>query len=140
MTVRAFLDTSVLVYLFDDADPDKQQRARVLLGDPGYHFVLSTQVLGEFYVVVTRKLRRPLDTAGAAAAIQQLTDFFVVGTDAALVLAAVRTAELSQLSYWDSLIIEAAASADCEVLLTEDLSDGAVIRGVRVQNPFISER
>jgi len=46
------------------------------------------------------------------------------------------TSIIHQLSYWDSLIIEAAAAAGCTTLLTDDLTDGQIIRGVRVTNPF----
>lgn len=136
MTVRAFLDTNVVVYLFDSDEPDKQATARSLLASPDYQFVVSTQVLGEFYVTVTRKLARPLDAATAAAAVDRLGELFVVGTDAALVRSAIRTTREAQLSYWDALVVEAAASLPCEVLLSEDMAHGAVLRGVRVVNPF----
>ena len=43
---------------------------------------------------------------------------------------------LSGLSFWDSLIVAAAASAHCTQLLTEDLQPGQTIRGVTVRNPF----
>ena len=136
MTAKAFLDTNVLVYLFDNDEGAKQSRARTLMADSSFQFVVSTQVLGEFYVVVTRRLRRPLDPPSAGRAVERISELFVVGTDAAMVRAAVRTSQRSQISYWDSLIIEAAASADCELVLTEDLAHGSSIRGVRIQNPF----
>ena len=62
-----FIDTNVLVYLFDNNAPAKQAVARELLG--AGRFVLSTQVLSEFYVTVTRKLARPLDSATASRAV-----------------------------------------------------------------------
>jgi predicted nucleic acid-binding protein len=97
---------------------------------------VSTQVLQEFYVTVTRKLRVPLAEERAAAAARGLASLAVVGIDKPLVLAAMDTSRHARLSLWDALIIEAARDAGCERVLTEDLSHGQVIRGVRVENPF----
>lgn len=103
MSGRAFVDTNVLVYLFDDDEPVKQGQARQLRADPdGPDLVVSAQVLGEFYVAVT--------------------------------------ARRHQLSYRDALILEAAAHGACGRLLTEDLADGSTIRGVTIENPFVSGR
>ncbi|MDR0593793.1 MAG: hypothetical protein LBG60_11165 [Bifidobacteriaceae bacterium] len=52
------------------------------------------------------------------------------------VAAAIETSIRHQVNYWDALIVEAAASAGCARLLTEDLDDGQIISGVRVTNPF----
>jgi predicted nucleic acid-binding protein len=134
---RAFLDTNVLVYVFDHDEPAKAQRARDLLQQAkSDELALSAQVLGEFYVMVTRKLRRPLDTSLAAQAIDWLSLLNVVSLDASLVRTAVDISHSSQLSYWDGLIVASAAAGGCERLLTEDLNDGRVIGGVRIENPF----
>jgi predicted nucleic acid-binding protein len=133
----AFVDTNVVVYAFDDDEPVKQEQAReVLAGSGDQVLVLSTQVLAEFYVTVTRKLARPLDSATARQAVAHLSDLPVVSTDADLVLAAIEVSRRHQLSLWDGLILQAAATADCNVVLTEDLSHGSVIGGVTVVNPF----
>lgn len=137
MTARTFLDTNVLVYLFDSDEPVKQQRAREVLADHAARdFVISTQVVGEFYVCITRKLRRALSLVDAADAVSNLCELTVVATDAALVQRAVHTSQTKQVSYWDALIIEAASSAGCGRILTEDLAAGTEIRGVRVEDPF----
>jgi predicted nucleic acid-binding protein len=137
MSASAFLDTNVLVYLFDHDEPAKQQRAREILerAEPG-ELALSTQVLSEFYVTVTRKLGQPLDAALAAQSVDWLGLLSVVSTDTTLVKSAIHTSRSSQLSYWDGLIVAAAARAGCERLLTEDLNDGQEIGPVRVENPF----
>jgi predicted nucleic acid-binding protein len=134
---RTFLDTNVLVYLFDHSEPDKELCARDILeqAEPG-ELVLSTQVLGEFYVVVTRKLKRPLDAARAAQAVDWLSLLEVIAPDPALVKAAIQISRSSRLSYWDGLIVASAAAGGCERLLTEDLNDGQVIGSVRIENPF----
>lgn len=137
MSARAFVDTNVLVYLFDDDEPVKQGQARALRSDrDGPDLVVSTQVLGEFYVTVTRKLARPVEPEAAAAAVAEISALPVVSVDADLVRSAIDTAQRHQLSYWDALIVEAAVNAGCELLLSEDLADGATIRGVTVENPF----
>lgn len=136
MSDAVFLDTNVLVYAFDTRDAEKQDRALALLSDPSLPFVISTQVLGEFFVTVTRKLPRPLSPEIAAAAVESLSRFPVIGVDTGLVTAAMATSRTSQLSYWDALIVEAAVLARCDRILTEDLADGATLRGVRIENPF----
>jgi predicted nucleic acid-binding protein len=137
MSARTFLDTNVLVYLFDHDEPTKQQRAREILenAEPG-ELVLSTQILSEFYVTVTRKLGRPLDPALATQVVDWLGLLSVVSIDMTLIKSAIQTSRSSRLSYWDGLVVATAARAGCERLLTEDLNDGQKIGPVHVENPF----
>jgi len=132
---RRFVDTNVLVYLFDDDEPRKQTTARELLADGG-GFVLSAQVLGEFFVTVTRKLARPLPLDRARDAVASLAEFPVQPITATLVNAAIERVERSRLSYWDALIVETSIAAAADVLLTEDLQNGQVFDGVRIDDPF----
>lgn len=134
---KAFLDTNVLVYAFDRDEPAKCERARdVLASAEPEALAVSAQVLGEFYVTVTRKLARPLGEASAAEALEWLGLLHVVALDVPLVRAAVRVSRSAQLSYWDGLVVAAAQAAGCRLLLSEDLSDGQAIGTVRVENPF----
>lgn len=96
-------------------------------------------MLGEFYVTVTRKLAAPLDSESARAAIGWISDCIVVSLDVSMVHKAVETSRTAQLSYWDAPIVEAAASGGCDRILTEDLTSGSVIRGVRIDDPFRAE-
>lgn len=138
MNDRSFVDTNVVVYSADEspASRSKHDVAVELLKDDPENLVLSTQVLQEFYHVVTRKLAQPLDAERAAAAVRALVKLDVVGSDADLVLTAIETSRAAQISIWDALIIEAARRAECKRVWSEDLADGQVIRGVRVENPF----
>lgn len=137
MNGRAFVDTNVFVYAFDDRDASKKAAALQLAATfPGREFVVSTQVLSEFYNAVTRRLQTPLSEPDAEAAVIALAGLEVVTVDKELVLRAIRTSRVHQLSQWDALILEAAVAAGCDELLTEDLSDGAVLRGVEIVNPF----
>ncbi|HEX3391130.1 MAG TPA: PIN domain-containing protein [Solirubrobacteraceae bacterium] len=137
MSDRTFVDTNVLVYAIDDAEPEKRDIAREVLGSDRYgEFVLSTQVLGEFYVTVTRKLAEPVSEAKAEEAVQWLGLNPTLPIDPTLIKSAIQTSRSAQLSYWDGLIVAAAARAGCERLLTEDLNDGQEIGSVRIENPF----
>jgi predicted nucleic acid-binding protein len=134
---KTFLDTNVLVHAFDHDEPAKRERARdVLASAKPDTLAVSAQVLGEFYVTVTRKLARPLGEASAAEALEWLGLLHVVALDVPLVRAAVRVSRSAQLFYWDGLIVAAAEAAGCRLLLSEDLSDGQTIGTVRVENPF----
>lgn len=133
---RCFADSNVLVYLFDDDSPAKQSRARELIAETSGTLVLSVQILGEFFHVVTRRLRRPLSRAQALYATENLQEFEVWPIHRFLVHSAMRRSIASRLSYWDSLIVETAIEAGATVLLTEDLQDGQMFGGLRVLNPF----
>ena len=136
MNGRTFIDTNVLVYLFDTDSPEKRDRARSLFESRAADFVLSTQVLQEFYVTVTRKLASPLEDREALAATRSLTALLVIPLDAQSVLDAIGLSQQNQVSLWDALILTAAIEAEYERLLTEDLQDGWKVRGLRVENPF----
>lgn len=133
---RCFVDTNVLIYLFDNDSPGKQARAQALFDKEKDRIVLSTQVLGEFYVNVARKLEQPLPQDAAARAVEDFSRFDVQSVTAELVLAAVRRSRSSLLSYWDSLIVETARNAGASILFTEDLQHGQEIDGLRIVNPF----
>ncbi len=132
-----FVDTNVLVYAFDDDSPRKQQAARELLDEEAHRVVLSTQVLSEFYVTVTRKLGRPLSIDQAIEALDALCELPVHTLGTEIVRAAVRRSAASQVSYWDALIIETALAAGATVLLTEDLQHGQQFGRLRVTNPLL---
>ena len=136
MSGRAFLDTNVLVYLFDRDTPAKQRRAREVLETEGGSAAVSTQVLQEFYVTVTRKLGQPLAEKDAEAAVRDLAALEVVPVDTPLVLAAIARSRGDRISLWDALVVESALHAGCRRLLTEDLQDGRLFGRIRVENPF----
>lgn len=134
---RAFVDTNVLVYASDEDEPTKRAAARHLLASfASGDLVISTQVLVEFYVTVTRKLARALPPDGAAARVRDLARMPTVLTDVALVHAAIDTSRSATISLWDALIVESARVGGCSRVLTEDLAAGATIRGVRIEDPF----
>ncbi len=141
MTDPIFVDTNVWVYAVDTADPDKRQRAlEVTAPAPGRDLVISTQVLTEFYAVVTRKLAVPVAVDDAEAMVRQLAALPVVTIDSTLVVSAIVGSREWQISIWDALILRAAEVAGCRRVLSEDLADGTTYGSVVVENPFAITR
>lgn len=137
--MKAFFDTNLLVYLFDADAPSKQARAREVLDREvrAGRAVLSTQVLQEFYVTVTRKLGRPLAPDVAYRAVADLSALPLVQVDRQTILSAIQRCRRDRLSFWDALIVQAALTAGAEILYTEDLQHGRVMDGLQVENPFL---
>lgn len=138
VTGRVFLDTNIAVYLFDTDAPSKQQRAQEIFSDRDYRgrLMISTQVLQEFYVSVTRKLAKPLEPETAYRAVQDLAVLPIIQVDAPLILSAISRSRTDQLSFWDALIVQASLAGGATSLYSEDLQDGRVIDGMRIENPF----
>jgi predicted nucleic acid-binding protein len=135
---REFVDANVLVYAFDASAGAKRAAAGRLLErlwEAGTG-CLSVQVLQEFFVTVTRKVAQPLTIDEAAERIREFAAWNVFAPGADDVLAAISLQKQARLSFWDAMVVEAAAESGCQVLWTEDLSDGQLLRGVRIRNPF----
>jgi predicted nucleic acid-binding protein len=140
MSVRSFIDTNILVYADVGDEPAKQETALTLLAT---HLragtgVISTQVLQEFVNVALRKLALPVELIRARLALYNR--FELVVASASAVNAALDLHVLHRVSFWDALIVHSARESGCVNLLTEDMSNGSVISGVRVVNPFVQEK
>lgn len=136
---RSFFDTNILIYLYDEDEPEKRARALELFEEEvaAGRAALSTQVLQEFYVNATRKLRHPLSPERAEARVRDFSGLPLVRVDATMILAAIARSLSMGFSFWDALILEAALLASADRLLTEDLQHGQEIEGLRVENPFL---
>lgn len=135
--MSCFFDTNVLVYVFDRAESIKQARAQDLVTGhmTARDMVLSTQVLQELYVTLTRKKQ-----LGAADALEVVTTFAqerIVPASADLVLRGLALSQQRQLSAWDALIVQAALQAGCTTLYSEDFQNGARFDELVVVNPFV---
>jgi predicted nucleic acid-binding protein len=135
---RAFVDTNVLVYAIDRAEPAKREVARTVLAERATDLVVSAQVLSEFYAVTTGRLGEPLRPETAAALVDDFAQLPTVVVDAELVREGIEISRTTQIAYWDGLIVAAARAGRCASLLTEDLQSGATIAGVRIENPFLA--
>ena len=136
--MRTFFDTNVLVYAFDCDELERRKKALSLLEREAARgrALLSTQVLEEFYVAVTRKLKRPLGEEAAEQAVRHLARLAVVAIDPQLVFKGIVRSRVSRVSFWDSLIIESAIEGKAEVLYTEDMQHGQELDGIRYSQPL----
>jgi len=132
-----FVDTNVLLYAIsrDPAEQDKAKLANDILA--AHDLALSVQVLQEFYVQATRESRQDaVSHQQAVRLIESFRRFPVQDVTSGILMAALASRQRFQVSYWDAAIIEAGRALGCEVILSEDLSDGQDYDGVRVTNPF----
>ena len=135
---RTFVDTNVLVYPhnLDASSKHKMAKRRIVDLWESERGVVSIQVLQEFYVTITRKISHPVSRAVARQLVRSYAPWLGEPIDSERLLRASEIEELHKLSFWDALIVAAAARAGAKVLLSEDFSDGQVIEGVKIENPF----
>jgi len=136
--VKTFVDTNVLVYAHDADAGTRHAAAKALLAElwDNRNGSLSTQVLQEFYAVVTRKFKPPIPRAKARAIVAAYGEWCDVATEPQLIVAASRLEEEHTLSFWDSLIVQAAIHAGADRLVSEDLQDGRRFGTLTIENPF----
>jgi predicted nucleic acid-binding protein len=134
---KVFVDTNILLYSMDKHDLQKMKKSRSILKKlkKDMHGVLSTQVLQEFYVAATQKLKA--DPIMVKDIIRSFENFEIITITPAIIENAIDCSILNMISFWDALIVSAAESAKCSQLWTEDLNTGQIIRGVKVVNPLI---
>lgn len=140
MIGTVFVDTNVFVYRHTTLDTAKQARA-----DSWYRLLwqlrkgrVSFQVLQETYSALTRKLRPAVPESDAQAIIRGLAAWNPVPVNMSILERAWLLQARNSISWWDALIVAAAQSSECAILLTEDLQHGQVFDSVRVINPFYS--
>ncbi len=138
MNGKTFVDTNILLYAHDRDAGAKYRQARAILEDlwESRTGVLSTQVLEELYVNVTRKIPRPLPRREARDLLRQYGVWDVVLIDGAMILEASEIEERGRVSFWDALILVAAKKGKAAVLLSEDLHHGQAFDEVVIRNPF----
>jgi predicted nucleic acid-binding protein len=138
--LKVALDTNVLAYAEGAGDAERRRIALDVIGRlPPGAAVLPVQVLGELFNVLTRKAGR--SRAAARRAILAWRDGFdLIGTSPMVMVAANDLAVDHKLSIWDAVVMSAAAEANCRLLLSEDLQEGFIWRGVTVVNPFAAKR
>lgn len=137
MRDKCFFDSNILVYMQDASEPLKQKKARALFAealDRG-QAVISTQCLQEFYNVVANKLKQ--DKKLVKQIIHNFSENIpVIQVSPAMIEDAIDVSMQTQFSFWDSLILSAASFAKCDILYSEDLNDGQIVKGVMIKNPF----
>jgi predicted nucleic acid-binding protein len=138
MSVDCFLDTNILVYAVSSAEADAAKSTKAIDLVQRTDFGLSAQVLQEFYVTVTRKIRKPLAPEAAMAFLDVYRVFPSVATDYPLIVSAVELSLRYGISYWDGAIVAAAEALEAQTLYTEDLAHGQRYGSVRAVNPFLA--
>ncbi|MDX2282843.1 MAG: PIN domain-containing protein [Bacteroidia bacterium] len=135
MNDRIFLDTNVLVYCYTSTEPVKRSQALVAAGLPDAW--ISTQVCNELSHILFRKFRQ--DWPSVRRVLAELkTNFQIWNVSVDTAELAASLAEQTGYSFYDSLMLAAGIEAGCGVLFTEDLRHGQLIRGVQIQNPFLT--
>ena len=139
MNGKRFVDTNILVYAHDRSAGLKHERAQRLLNglwDSG-EGALSTQVLQEVCVNFRRKVHRPLPLEEVRQITMDYSAWEVVTITPRLIVEALHTEKRYRISFWDALIIQAAASCGSSVLYSEDLANRQHYGEVQVVNPFL---
>ena len=133
-----FVDTNILLYAIsrDPEEEEKADRANEILA--GRDVALSVQVLQEFYVATTRKIKVPLSSDDALDWVNQLAKRPCLPIGPQLVVRGIELSTRYKTSYWDGAILAAAEAMGAQTLYTEDLSDGQLYGSVRAINPFAS--
>lgn len=136
---KLFVDTNILIYAYDTSAGQKHTVAVKLLADlwKTETGVISTQVLQEFYVNVTRKIAKPLEIPVARTIIEDLSRWEVVTVEPETILSAIDLQRDHLLSFWDAMILAAVFASGAETVLSEDMNHGQVIGGVAIRNPFL---
>ncbi len=136
MRDKIFIDTNILVYMQSGLDPSKTKISRQLFEKSSSEnlIVISTQILQEFYITMTRKFGH--DPITIKKLLSLFTGFEIVSNNTSTIFDAIDISVLHQLSFWDGLVISAAMMGNCNIIYSEDLNHGQVIRGVEIVNPF----
>lgn len=135
--MRAALDTNILAYAEGLGDLERCTRARELIAAlPVDRVVIPAQVMGELYRVLVGKAGQ--SPAVARMAVLGWADSFATADSTwEAFRSAMDLVVDHQFQIWDALVLSVAAANQCRLLLTEDLQDGFVWRGVTVVNPLV---
>jgi predicted nucleic acid-binding protein len=137
MANKIILDTNIWVYLYGKVPIEKSHKSRSILLDNLESIIISTQILGELYHVLTRKKIVSL-TEAKNIIIELSSSFLVAEIDTIKVLQALDINSKYQYSYWDSLIIATALNQNCSIIYSEDMQSNQLIENkTRIINPFI---
>ena len=138
---RFLVDTNVLVYAYDRSEYAKQRRARAVLAwlNSRSLGLLSTQVLGEFFWVLTRKLVERRTAQEARAHVERyIQSWKIASLTSTIILESARGAAEHGLPFYDAQLWATARLNHIPIVVSEDFSSGSHIEGVEFMNPFIS--
>lgn len=134
--MRVAPDANILFYSVDHSEPQKMAIARdILRRGVDRDMIVPTQAIGEFLNAIRKK--RPTIFADALDQATEVARLYpVVPTEPDHILRGAHLFQRYKLQFWDAVMLATAAANDVDVLLSEDMQDGATIGGVAVLNPF----
>jgi predicted nucleic acid-binding protein len=138
-SARFLIDTNVLVYADDLNEAAKRDRARAVIADIGSNRsgLVTTQVLGEYLVTVTRRFAETLSRSEGIERLEFFAEVFIIqSVSLPVVREAARGVASYGMPYWDAQIWASARLAGIGTVLTEDLPGQPEIEGVRFVDPF----
>lgn len=140
MIDKVFIDTNILVYLFDKSEKEKQTRVKKLISDLllQTRMFVSVQVINEFISVTGKKIANPISPAQQREIIEFINDIFIITPlNEVTTLNALEISQKYKLSFWDSLIISSALENICSILYSEDTQSGfSIFDKIKIVNPF----
>lgn len=133
-----FVDTNVLVYALDEEQGNRHVTAGALVAElwETERGVLSTQVLQELYVTLTRKLRKPMTRPRARAVVERYAAWPTHQVTPDDILAASELEQRHSLVFWDALIVVAAQRMNATRVVTENMQSDRAFGDARIFNPF----
>ena len=137
MSDKCFLDTNIFLYAHDNSAKQKQKIARELTFQvyKAGSCAISTQVMSEFFQNFVVKFKRPY--ADALKEMHFMSRCPVIEQTLELLLEGSKIFNKYSISWWDSLIIAAAAESGADILYSEDLQHNQIFGGVKIINPFL---
>ncbi len=138
MNDKMFVDTNNLVYAHDLDAGDKHKIATGVVSDlwESGNGVISTQVLQELYVTLTKKVPSHPKKSQVRRILNNYLAWDLAVNNGQTILQASEIEENYNISFWDAMIVSAAYSKNAAILLTEDLNEGQLIEGIKIVNPF----
>lgn len=138
MKDKMFVDTNVLVYAHDLDAGDKHEIAIGVVSDlwESGNGVISTQVLQELYVTLTKKVPSHPKKSQVRRILNNYLAWDLAVNNGQTILQASEIEENYNISFWDAMIVSAAYSKNAAILLTEALNEGQLIEGIKIVNPF----
>lgn len=138
MSGKVFLDTNILVYAHDLDAGKKHELALKIVKDmwDKRTGVMSTQVLQEFYMTVTKKIGNPIHPLEAREIIRSYACWEIMENTVTSVIRASEIEEKHHISFWDALVVVSAYNSKVDKILTEDLNSGQIFEGILIENPF----
>jgi predicted nucleic acid-binding protein len=140
MNAKCFLDTNILVYLFDQSEANKHQKIKQIFAELGQttEMYISAQVVNEFIVVASQKIQHPIPLDE----VEHILDFFkrrlhIIPLNLGTSLKAIEYARRYGYSFWDCLILASALETQCSILYSEDMQHEQIIENtLTILDPF----